>query len=185
MIGNNFELGVLLENDLKLRVKWMSSPEIYKTMHFEQPVTMTGTLKWFERVNKVPMRKDLVLKSEGSVVAMTGLIPQQALNTAETYTFVNPELLNKGIGTVARFAALVYAFTVSKFDKVVSIVDADNEPSIKLSEKLGFKFVGIVSEELDSTKNIKKRYRYVCTKETFAIDLFEFEVANGFVNVSK
>lgn len=38
----------LTKDDLQLRVNWMNNSKIYSSMHYETPILIDNTIRWFE-----------------------------------------------------------------------------------------------------------------------------------------
>lgn len=52
----------LTKEDLQLRVNWMNNPKVYSSMHFETPVLMDNTIRWFENNIGNHKRADLAFE---------------------------------------------------------------------------------------------------------------------------
>lgn len=145
----------LEERDLDTRVEWMNSPAIYESMHYEVPITIEKTIVWFRGNIGSKKRADLVLEDDGEIVAFCGItgIDPKSLK-GEIYTFVNPFKKHKGIGTQAKSMMADYAFNVLKLNKLFSITNEDNIPSIKINEKLGFVNEGRLRKEYLTSEGV-------------------------------
>lgn len=63
----------LTKEDLQLRVDWMNDIKVYSSMHFEVPVMLDNTIRWFENNSENPKRADLTFTENGETVAFGGL----------------------------------------------------------------------------------------------------------------
>lgn len=61
----------LTKEDLQLRVNWMNNPKVYSSMHFEIPVSIDNTVRWFENNVGNYKRADLAFEENGEVVALS------------------------------------------------------------------------------------------------------------------
>lgn len=161
------ELRRLKKEDLPTRVLWMNNPAVYSTMHFTLPVTLEGTVKWFESNVLNDKRADVVLIEDDVIVAFAGITNiDNILKKGESYTFVNPDKQGKGIGTRARQRVLDFAFGELGLNKVYAYTNEDNIPSRRLSEKLGFKLEGRFRQEyINKAGEFKDRLYYGLLRE--------------------
>ena len=63
----------LEEKDLRLRIDWMNNPKIYSSMHFDIPLTMEDTFKWFIGDCGNLSRADFAFEEVGKIVTFGGL----------------------------------------------------------------------------------------------------------------
>lgn len=139
-------------------------------MTYQIPITLNKTQIWYKNIKENKLRHDLVLEHEGKPLAMTGIVPNKNSKEAETYIFVNPDLHGMGVGVLAWFGCLAYAFYVSNFEAIHSITNEDNVRSIAVSEKLGFVYRG------EKLRENKKRLYYRCKENEFNSNMFDFEI---------
>lgn len=161
------EIRRLQKSDLPTRILWMNNPDVYTSMHFTLPITLEGTEKWFENNMDNERRADVVLIEGGEIVAFAGITNiDKTLQKGESYTFVNPEMQGKGIGTRARRMVLEFAFSELELNKVFAYTNEDNVASCRLSEKLGFTLEGRFRQEyINKNGELKDRLYYGLLKE--------------------
>jgi len=80
------------------------------------------------------------LKASHTPVGMCGLLKRDELPHADIGFAFLPDYWNKGFAFEAASAVLNDARERLKLDRVLAIVNPDNDSSIKLLEKLGFRF---------------------------------------------
>jgi RimJ/RimL family protein N-acetyltransferase len=85
------------------------------------------------------------LKGTGTPVGICGLIKRPGLAHVDIGFAFLPEYEGKGYGYEAGSAVMNYAKNVLKIDIVVAITMKDNISSIKLLEKIGLNFKGMVT----------------------------------------
>lgn len=138
----------LEERDLQLRVNWMNDEKVYSSMHFDIPVTIENTNKWFRNNQGSDKRADLAFEDNGEVLAFGGLTNiNRDLNNAEMYIFVNPEKQKGGLGTKATRLLCEYGFQQLGLNKIYLETNEDNSAARRVYEKCGFKIEGIHREE--------------------------------------
>lgn len=153
--------------DLPTRVDWMNNPAVYKSMHFEVPISLEKTEQWFENNIGNKKRIDMVVTDSNEIVAFCGITSiDPIIKKGESYTFVHPDKQGKGIGTSARTLLLNYVFMYLELNKVYCFTNEDNIASCNLSEKLGFKLEGRLRKEyLTKNGEWKDRLYYGLLKE--------------------
>ncbi len=138
----------LSKEDLSMRVNWMNNPKVYSSMHFDLPVKLENTEKWFESNKTKNNRADMIFVEDGGVVAMGGLTSiQQNLMKAELYIFVNPDIQKSGIGTKATKLLCKYGFENLGLNKIYLETNEDNYAAQRVYEKCGFKLEGRLRNE--------------------------------------
>ncbi|MEM8531521.1 MAG: GNAT family N-acetyltransferase [Chloroflexota bacterium] len=84
------------------------------------------------------------LKDSDEPIGMAGLLNRETLDTVDLgYAFL-PEYFGKGYAFEVTSAIMTYARTRLGYRKVVAVVHANNEPSIRLLRKLGFHYERMV-----------------------------------------
>ena len=138
----------LEENDLQLRVSWMNNEKVYSSMHFEIPVVMENTIKWYHNNVGNEKRADLAFEENGEIVAFGGLTAiNREVNKAELYIFVNPNAQKGGIGTKATILLCKYGFEELGLNKIYLETNEDNLAARRVYEKCGFVLEGTHREE--------------------------------------
>lgn len=147
--------------DLKTRVEWMNNSKVYSNMHFDIPVLLDNTIRWFENNQKNDNRADVVFEENGQLLAMGGLtnINREA-NKAELYVFVNPNLQKGGFGTQATKLLCKYGFENLNLDKIYLETNEDNHAAKRVYEKCGFQLEGILRNEYKNQEGLLKSRLY-------------------------
>ena len=156
----------LKHEDLPIRVEWVNNPKIHKSMHFEVPITIEGTEKWFRKVFDNHDRADFAFEKEGKLCAMGGFTSMSS--EAELYVFVDPNNKGNGIGSKATSLLCEYGFMHLHLNKIFLYTNGDNLPAQRTYQKLGFKLLTV---EHDAAHNgdgkIVDRFKYSLTLEDF------------------
>lgn len=138
----------LAESDLQLRVSWMNNEKVYSSMHFDIPVVMENTLKWYRNNLGSDKRADLTFEEDGVIVAFGGLTGiNREVNKAELYIFVNPNAQKGGIGSKATMLLCKYGFDELGLNKIYLETNEDNLAARRVYEKCGFVLEGTHREE--------------------------------------
>jgi ribosomal-protein-alanine N-acetyltransferase len=82
----------------------------------------------------------VLLKEACTPVGICGFVRRDTLPGPDLGFAFLPEFEGKGFGTESSKALLTYGREQLGFDRVLAITTLDNSPSIKLLQKLGFKF---------------------------------------------
>jgi RimJ/RimL family protein N-acetyltransferase len=82
----------------------------------------------------------VALKDSQTPIGMSGLLKRDALPDADIGFAFLPDFWNKGFAFESAAAVLNYARETLKLERVLAIVNPDNEASIKLLGKLGMTF---------------------------------------------
>ena len=145
----------------------MNNPKIYSSMHFDVPVLMENTIRWYQANQNKDDRYDVAVIENGEVVAFGGYTSiNHEIGKAETYLFANPTNLHKGIGARAKMLICEYGFTKLGLNKLYFITNEDNYASIKMNEKCGFRLEGRMRQEYITMNGEKKdRLYYGLLKE--------------------
>lgn len=157
------------QEDLETRVEWMNNPRVYSSMHFEIPVTLDNTLKWFDRNKGMTNRHDVAFERIGEsfnieeeLIAFGGLTSiDPVLRKAELYIFVSPFLQHQGLGLQATKLLCEYGFSELGLNKIYLETNEDNFAAQRVYERCGFVLEGRLREEyLDENGYAKDRLYY-------------------------
>ena len=134
----------LQKDDLQTRVEWMNNPKVYGSMHFDIPVVMENTVRWFENNQGNDRRADVAFTNEeGELVAFGGITGiNTELKMGELYVFVCPTTQEKGLGTEATRLLCEYGFAELGLNKIYLETNDDNFAAQKVYEKIGFMLEG-------------------------------------------
>lgn len=136
------------KSDLQLRVDWMNSPKIYSNMHFDLPVLLENTIRWFEKNQSNDCRSDVCFVEKDEVVAFGGLTSiDKLVKKAELYIFVNPDSHKSGIGTQATKLLCQYGFEELDLHKIYLLTNENNTAAIRVYQKCGFVLEGRLRDE--------------------------------------
>lgn len=138
------------KEDLMTRVEWMNNPRIYQSMHFNLPITIEDTLKWYRKNFSDNSRVDVAFAdSHENLVAMGGLTHiDWTVKKAELYIFINPEIHGKGFGTYSTALLCNYGFSELGLNKIYLYTNEDNLAARVVYERIGFQLEGHLRHEI-------------------------------------
>lgn len=161
----------LSKEDLQTRVDWMNHPNVYKSMHFDIPILLENTERWFAAIQENMNRSDVVFSHNGggNICAFGGLTSiDREIGSAELYVFVDPSGQSKGKGTEATLLLCQYGFTTLGLNKIYLKTNEDNLAAQRVYEKVGFKLEGRLREEYKThSGDLKDRLYYGLLKKEF------------------
>ncbi len=166
----NLTIREFKESDIELKLKWINDPENNFFLHYNIPLNSEDTFKWYENKDNT-IRLDCVIEYDNNRVGLIGLLNINKTDCkAEFYiTIGEHNYKNKGIATSSSILILEYAFKKLGINKVYLNVDFDNEPAIRLYEKLGFEKEGHFKEDIfrKSDNQLIDRCRYAIMRQEF------------------
>lgn len=146
----------------------MNNPKIYSNMHFDLPVSLEKTERWFENNQKNNLRSDVCFVEKGEIVAFGGLTSIDInLKKAELYIFVNPDSHKSGYGTMATGLLCEYGFKELGLHKIYLLTNENNIAAIKVYQKCGFVLEGRHRDEYLSGKKYMDRLYFGLLKTEF------------------
>jgi RimJ/RimL family protein N-acetyltransferase len=92
------------------------------------------------------------LKETHTPIGMCGLLKRDELPAADIGFAVMPDFWNKGFAYEAAAAVMNDARERLKLERVLAITNQDNEPSIKLLQKLGLRIERLIKMSTDSAE---------------------------------
>jgi ribosomal-protein-alanine N-acetyltransferase len=101
----------------------------------------------------------IVEKEEGKFVGSCGMAPDD-LEPGEIQIFyvMLPEYQGRGFASEAAAGLVEYAFSKLGVDRLFASMAAENVASVKVAEKLGMTFEGLVEKELNGVAYQGRRY---------------------------
>jgi RimJ/RimL family protein N-acetyltransferase len=83
-------------------------------------------------------------KSDGTTIGMCGILKRESLPDPDIGFSFFPEFWSQGYALESAQAAMAHARSALGLGRIVAITTVDNEPSIRLLGKLGFRFERMV-----------------------------------------
>jgi RimJ/RimL family protein N-acetyltransferase len=92
-------------------------------------------------------------KADGVVIGMCGLIKRDTMEDVDLGYAVLERHWGQGYALEAARAALAYGYEVVKLPRIVALTALENERSIRLLEKMGFRFERLVGVRADGAES--------------------------------
>jgi|SRR5215213_1585677 len=89
------------------------------------------------------------LKESRTPIGMCGLLKRKELADVDIGFAFLPDFWNRGFALEAAAAVMKHAEVTLKLKRIVAITSLDNDSSIKLLERLGFTFEGVIKLSAD------------------------------------
>lgn len=128
------------KEDIPAKVRWINDPRVNRYLHYDLPLEVEKTEKWFLKNRGRQDRFDGVILVDGQPVGLTGLLSiDYEKRDAEFYiTIGEPEWFSKGIGSKATVEMLNCAFGTFALNSVYLSAERENIKAIRMYERLGF-----------------------------------------------
>lgn len=157
------------KSDINNKVKWINDSANNKFLHYDIPIEVSKTEKWYDLNSKRRDRFDAIIEYNGIPCGITGLLSIDTRNKKAEYYIVMGErsLKGKGIATEATKLILEYSFFELNLNKVYLFTEIDNILAQKLFYKVGFKKEGYLHQDLFHNGKYLDRFVYGITKSDF------------------
>lgn len=156
------------ETDIPKKVEWINNSQNNKYLHYDIPLEIKKTEKWF--VNNIgnTNRYDAVIEVDGIPCGIIGLINIDKKNKKAEYYIAMGEMAFKkrGIATEASRLILKYAFHDLGMNRVYLYTEIENIPAQRLFDRIGFVKEGCIKQDLFSRGKFVDRYIYgLCKRD--------------------
>lgn len=158
--------------DIPKKVEWINNPENNKYLHYDIPICVEKTEKWFESHVGDNSRYDAIIEADGVPVGTIGLLSIDKNNNKAEYYIAMGETSYKGKGVAKEASKLIlkYAFDTLGLNRVYLHTEYDNIAAQKLFERVGFIKEGLIRQDLLSHGKYIDRYVYSCLKEEWNVE---------------
>lgn len=155
--------------DIAKKVEWINNPENNQFLHYDIPLEVEKTQKWFE-VNSGRMdRYDGIIEADGVPCGTIGLLNIDRKNSKAEYYIAMGEtaLKGRGVSTKASKLILDYGFKQLNLNKIYLFTEKNNIPAQRLFEKVGFLKEGCMRSDIFSHGKYVDRFAYGITREEY------------------
>ena len=161
-----------ISSDIPNKVRWINDERNNAYLHYDIPLEIEKTQKWYESIKDRRDRYDAVIEVDGIPVGLIGLLCIDDINKkAEYYISMGEhEYKRKGIAYEASLQILKLAFVEFNLNKVYLNVDAKNMGACALYEKIGFLCEGIFKEDLWHRGEFIDRKRYAILRSKYQVE---------------
>lgn len=155
--------------DIPNKVRWINDPDNNKYLHYELPLEVDKTERWYDAIKKRTDRYDAVIEADGFPVGLIGLLSiDRKFRKAEYYISMGEaSYKGKGVAFKASELLLNYAFESLHLKSVYLFTEEANIPAQRLFEKLGFRRERLIRDDRCPNGKIVDRYFYVITRAEY------------------
>lgn len=153
--------------DIPKKVEWINNPENNQFLHYDIPISVEGTEKWFDSHINDTNRYDAVVEADGVPVGTIGLLSIDRKNSKAEYYVAMGETAYKGKGVAKEASRLIlqYGFEKLGINRIYLFTEIENIAAQKLFEKVGFTREGIIRQDIISHGKYVDRVAYGYLKE--------------------
>ncbi len=155
--------------DIPKKVEWINNPENNRFLHYDIPLEISKTEKWFDSNAGRTDRFDAVIEVDGIPCGTIGLLSIDRKNSKAEYYIAMGEvhLKEKGVSTQASKLILDYAFLELGLNRVYLFTETENVAAQRLFEKVGFVKEGCMKNDIASHGRFVDRFVYGLCKEEY------------------
>lgn len=153
--------------DIPKKVEWINNPENNQFLHYDIPICVEKTEKWFDSHIGEETRYDAMIEVDGVPVGTIGLLSIDRKNRKAEYYIAMGETSYKGKGVAKEASKLIlqYAFEVLDLNRVYLFTEFENIAAQKLFERVGFAKEGLIRQDIMSHGKLVDRYAYGILRE--------------------
>lgn len=154
-------------SDIPNKVKWINDPANNRYLHYDLPLSVEKTEKWFDSHFGETTRYDAVIEVDGKAVGLIGLLAVDQKNRKAEYyiSLGDPAYTGKGVAKEATRKLLRFAFEELGLNRVYLFTEVDNLNAQKMFEAVGFQREGILQQDIFSRGGYVDRIAYGFLKE--------------------
>ncbi len=149
-------------DDVPSKVEWINNPANNKYLHYDLPLEVEKTCRWFNNNKDREDRIDAVIEVDGIPIGLIGLLQIDCKNKkAEYYICIgNSQYRGRGIALKASRMLVNYAFSRLLLNKIYLFTEVENKSAQNLFSKIGFKQEGTLVNDLIYRNRKVDRYVY-------------------------
>ena len=153
--------------DIPKKVEWINNPENNQFLHYDIPICVEKTEKWFDSHIGEDTRYDAVIEVDGVPVGTIGLLEiDRKHSKAEYYIAMGEtEYKGKGIAKEASLLLLAYGFDQLGLNRIYLFTEVENVAAQKLFERVGFVREGVIRQDIVSHGKYADRIAYGFLRE--------------------
>lgn len=154
-------LRLFKEEDILLKVKWINDNENNKFLHYDIPITVEKTRKWFQSIKNNKNRIDMVILYNDIPIGLIGLLDIDFKNKkAEYYIVIGEKKYKEKNLAYESSILLIQRAKKIGLTKLYLYTEIDNIPAQKLFEKVGFIQEGRLNKDLFYKNRYIDRFVY-------------------------
>lgn len=150
------------KKDIPKKVEWINNPDNNKYLHYEIPICLENTEKWFDSHLGDNTRFDAIIEADGIAVGTIGLLNIDSKNKKAEYYIAMGETDYKGKGVALEASRLIikYGFEECGLNRIYLYTEIDNKAAQRLFEKSGFCKEGLLKQDILSHGEFVDRVIY-------------------------
>lgn len=155
------------KTDIPKKVEWINNPENNQFLHYDIPISIEGTQKWFDSHIDDQSRYDAIIEADGVPVGTIGLLSIDRKNGKAEYYIAMGETDYKGKGIAKEASRLIVAYGFEKLglNRIYLFTEISNIMAQKMFERVGFIKEGIIRQDIISRGNYVDRFAYSILRE--------------------
>lgn len=148
--------------DIPKKVEWINNPENNQFLHYDIPISVKGTQRWFDSHEGENTRYDAVIEADGVPVGTIGLLSIDRKNSKAEYYIAMGETGYKGKGVAKEASRLIleYGFETLGLNRIYLFTEVNNGVAQKLFERVGFVREGIIRQDIKRKDRFEDRIMY-------------------------
>lgn len=153
--------------DIPKKVEWINNPENNRFLHYDIPISVSGTEQWFDSHIGDTSRYDAVFEIDGVPVGTIGLLSIDRKNSKAEYYIAMGEPAYKGRGIAAEASKMIlaYGFEELQLNRIYLFTEVENIAAQRLFEKIGFVKEGVFKQDIYSHGQFADRIAYGFLRE--------------------
>lgn len=153
--------------DIPKKVEWINNPENNQFLHYDIPISIVGTERWFDSHQGEETRYDAVIEADGVPVGTIGLLSIDRKNSKAEYYIAMGEVDYKGKGVAKEASRLILEYGFEKLDlnRIYLFTEVENVAAQKMFERVGFVREGVIRQDILSHGKYADRIAYGFLRE--------------------
>lgn len=157
------------KSDIPKKVEWINNPENNQFLHYDIPICVEKTEKWFDNHQNEDTRYDAIIEADGVPVGTIGLLSIDRKNSKAEYYIAMGETDYKGKGVAKEASRLIlnYGFNQLGLNRIYLFTEVENVAAQKLFEKVGFEREGLIKQDIKRKERFKDRIMYAILRKDY------------------
>lgn len=153
--------------DIPKKVEWINDPENNQFLHYDIPLSVEKTERWFDSHLGEDTRYDAVIEADGVPVGTIGLLEIDKKNGKAEYYIAMGEKAFKGKGVAKDASRLIleHGFEKLGLNRIYLFTEVENLEAQMLFESAGFKKEGTLRQDIFSHGKYADRFIYGFLRE--------------------
>ena len=153
--------------DIPKKVEWINDPENNQFLHYDIPLSVEKTERWFDSHLGEDTRYDAVIEADGVPVGTIGLLGIDRKNGKAEYYIAMGEKAFKGKGVAKDASRLIleHGFEKLGLNRIYLFTEVENLEAQMLFESAGFKKEGTLRQDIFSHGKYADRFIYGFLRE--------------------